>query len=318
MRSLPLAIVVAGLVASAATPAAAADVVKLTDGRVLEGKIIRQEKGWIGLETADGVVWLEPKMIASYSRDKAQPAPAKDDPPAREGDEPSPATDADSGDDRPARDEVRSEEAGADGKASAAPPASSDASVDAEADGAVDRMVAALGHEDRARRVAAAEWVVESWPEWKPAVVAALGSGNEAARVEAVRLLGNRQIRRGVTELLTLAVDDKSALVRVAALRTARLRKRTGLETAAIRLMRFDREWSVRQEAIRTLEDIGSEKTLPHVFSEWTRENDAERKRRYVRVMVRLLGTDFGDDTDAWANALTEVRMGTRKLRSRR
>ena len=282
----------------------AEDKIELESGRTLEGKIVREEKAWIGIDTGEGVIWVRRKEIKALNRDV--PTRGADVPPPAA--EPAPADEVESG------ERVTSRPTPTKGKpapAQTAAPAEDATQLGAEA----ERIQRALCSDDKDRRIAAVDFIVATWPKWRAAVKVTLQTAvDEASRVEVVRLLDNAALA-DTSSLVDLALDDKSAKVRTAALRVARHLKLCGIESRAVELMRSDPTWTVRQEAIRTLEDVGGNMCLPHVMAAWSSETDRDRKRRYRRVMAALLGDDFGDDATGWYRAADELFMGDRVIR---
>jgi hypothetical protein len=275
IRSLTRGVALAVLLGLSAATYAE-DVIVLQEGDVLRGKIVREEETWIGIDTGRTVVSVSRDDIHTVVRDAG-------------------SRDAESSSDERAEGTAETPE--------------QELSVEQE------RLLMGLSSEDRKERVKATEFIIASWPRWRPLVQHVLrNETNETARVEVVRVLDDRRVT-DVRPLVEMALRDKSARVRTAALRVARHRKITEVEARALELMRTDAMWVVRQEAIRTLEDIGGELCLPHVLAAWANEQDKDRKRRYRRVMKALLGDDFGDDSNAWYAAADELFMGTREIR---
>jgi len=300
-----------------ASAALAEDVIELETGRVVKGKITREEKAWVGLETGDGVVWFERKEIKSIAREgepAPQPEPRPNPEPAEDSDNDVPEKDAETGRRPGPAPTGRTDPAPAVGSRRAPGPPRAEA-TDEGLSTEGEHIRQGLASEELALRVKAAEWIVETWPKWRSAIEHALTKEpSETVRVEAVRILDHEAVG-DIDQLVLTALDDKSAKVRVATLRVVRHRMITGAETRAVEIMRSDPTWMVRQEAIRTLEDVGGSMCLPHVMSAWSGELDKDRRRRYRRVMAALLGEDFGEDTAGWYRAADELFMGTREIR---
>mgnify|MGYP002623827309 FL=1 len=275
---------------------------------------MREEKGWIGLETSEGVLWIQPEEIKLVRRAaKPKPAPAKDG-------------EADGGTGK-GTDAGGSEDGGRTGtgdkpgtsgeaKPGPAPQGADAAQPDADAV-EIARMIEALGAHDRTRRVAAADWIASTWPRWKTALEAALATENPDVRLEAVRILDREELAEA-HELLVKPLSDRSVAVRVAALRVVRHRGHQQYEPQALDAMRSAQATAVRYEAIRTLEDIGTAACLPDVLAAWVREEDPDVRRRYRRVLQRIVGDTLGDDEDAWRQAVDDVRTGRREVADRR
>lgn len=286
------------LVLAIAAPAFAKDTVELESGRVLEGKIVREEKAWVGIETTDGVVWVQRDEIKALKRDRPSPAVRRETPPAE-------------AEEKPAVREGAGTRKGAEPAPDATESVQDEAALSAEA----LRLQNALGSESVEQRRAATEWILDTWPKFRDVLATVLRESPETPRNEAVRILDDARIEDPFP-LLEPSLTDESKKVRITALRVARHRRLTGAETHALEMMRKDPLWVVRQEAIRTLESVGTEMCLPHVMAAWTSETDKDRRRRYRRVMAALLGEDFGDeDAAAWYRAADELFMGARELR---
>ncbi len=320
----------------------AEDSVVLKNGKEYRGRIEREERGWLGIQTSDGLVWIKHDEIETLVRASAEkqeprrePAPAPAPAPAEsqsqsqreKPEKPAPSPDAGSGDaqrrdagERPAEERpIPIGEPGVRTKTVEEPqlpppvaPAKPGGSPETDAR-VFDVYVGALGGTDAKKREVAEAWLFENWPSSKDVLVAALETGGERGRVECVRLLDDERIT-DPRALVLSKLADQSAAVRATALRVARHRKLKDLEERVIDLMRKDPEWIVRQEAVRALEDLGSSQCLTHVLAGWSREQDPDRRRKYVRVLRTLLGTDLGDDEDAWRQAVDEVFLGRRNL----
>ncbi len=296
----------------------AGDVVELEGGRVVEGRIVREEKVWVGVKVDHELVWLRRAEITSIRRDvKPAPRPA----PRTQDAEAETAEGSDTnGPQQRAERMKRTKRTGASSgqlptPKSARTPGAASTARDAELSAEGEAVRRGLASTIRDERLKAAQWIVETWPRWRSAIKATLKhEKSETARVVAVQVL-DRDGVDDVASLLEIAMSDAGATVRAAALRVARHRRHTGLESRAIALMRTDPTWRVRQEAIRALEDIGGAMCLPHVMAAWSSETDEGRRRRYRRVMSTLLGDDFGDDGTAWYHAAAELAGGERKLR---
>ena len=287
-----------------AATARAEDVIELESGRVLKGTIVRDEKAWVGIDTGEDVVWIERKEIAKLTRESGPaPQPAS----REEREKPVESTDEQP---TPAPTRRRADPAPAPA-ASNDPPQGPREELTPEAEALRQRLASA----DRLDRAEATQWMIDTWPRWRPLVLWVLENDeSEKARAEVVRVVDAPEIC-GDAEVVARALKDDGAHVRIAALRVARHREITSLEQRVIELMRTDSVWNVRMEAIRTLEDIGGAACLPHVMAAWQSETDKDRRRRYKRVMRTLLADEFGDDVDAWYRAADEVHMGYRVLR---
>lgn len=312
------------ILSALALPALAGDTIELLSGRVIRGRIEREEKDWIGIRNETGVLWVERAKIKTLTRTRPTPEPAPEPAPAPTGRAETPPAK-----DRPARSEQprpvigrddgeaaqRARSADAEGASArpALPPPPRDGDV-GDATREDLRLVQMLGSTDEKERVRATEWILETWPRCQPVLAAGLRVPEVQCRVEVVRLLDREELE-DVETLLDIALGDAEAAVRVTAVRVVRHRGLAGFELPLVGLMNDDPVWSVRQEAIRTLEDLGTELCLPHVLGAWTRESDKDRRRRYTRVLRALLAEDFGDDEAGWRRAADEIFMGDRQIR---
>ena len=260
-----------------ATPALAEDVIRTDIGHTLRGQIVEENEKWVGIDVAGRVVWVERSEIAEITRDKK-----RSDRPAPQRSEASAGTEDEAG------EHVLTVN--------------------------VELVVKLLRSDKREERVEAIEFVNEAWPQSRPVVEAGLRDKQELVRLECVRILDNEKMKR--TEgLIAHALNDTSPRVRVAALRVVRHRKMAGLEHKVISMMRGDGKPAVQNEAIRTLEDIGTRDCLSHVLSAFGRAEDKNERRRYRRVLKALFQEDLGDDFEAWRDAEADLFADRRKLR---
>ncbi len=168
-----------------------------------------------------------------------------------------------------------------------------------EAEALAGRLVPLLAAKEATVRVAAIEEIVGLWPHTSSVVDAALASADPLVRREAVWLLDRAEL--GDTDARVVAcLGDANPAVRTAAIRIVRHRRITSVEADLVRMLQHDAQWSVRQEAIRTLEEVGTPRCLRPVLDAWTHETDPDRKRRFMRVLRRLTAVDHGDDVEAW------------------
>jgi hypothetical protein len=280
----------------------AEDSIRLKSGRTLRGTILQTGETVVKIRTDGGVEWVKRADIEAMSQAPAKKkvVEAQGDAERRPSPQPRARVDEKAGSSETERVSVESPK-----------PELPAQEVDSDV---AAKVLSDLGDDDRAVRAAAATWVVENWPASARVVDSALVSTNEAARLEAVRLLDDARLGNNSRRLVR-ALTDASAPVRIAALRAIRHRGYDSFERDALRIMQDDPEWVVRQEAIRTLEDIGTAASLRPVIAAWSQEADEDRRRRYRRVLRAILLQDFGDDADRWRKALDEVHVGRRKVR---
>jgi HEAT repeat protein len=172
-------------------------------------------------------------------------------------------------------------------------------------------ILAGLADRKLTTRVAAAERIVAAWPDSAPALDAALASPSADVRLAAVYLLGREELG-DTKERIRRCLSDASPFVRVQAVRIARHLDWPKVEPDLIRLAGEDPEWVVRQEALRGLEDRGTKACLASVLAGWRNEKDPDRRRRFHRVLVRIVGADHGDDVEAWVSAVTAAERAER------
>ncbi len=155
-------------------------------------------------------------------------------------------------------------------------------------------------------RAAAAELLIATWPDSAPILDEALSSKSTDLRLEAVGLLSREELG-DQRERIVPKLTDASETVRRQAVRVARKLKWPELEKHLTQIITSDPSWPVRQEALRGLEDRGTTKCLRLVLSGFMSEKVADRKSRFRRVLVAVLGTDHGEDVEAWAAAVTDA-----------
>ncbi len=260
------------------------DVVQLRNGKAIRGQIVREERGWIGVATDGGVVWATTESVRSVQRDDAD---------VEDRTETSPS--------RPARAE---EAAGAH-----APPVTR-----TSAQREYDHIRRLLSNEEREKRARATAWIVETWPRWRGVAVVTLLDGPEPARLDIVRLLRQKRLRKS-RDLLMTALGDPSAKVRLAALRAVRHREDRTVESKVIEMLRSDPMSEVCHEAIRTLEEIGGRESLPALLSVMRNHTSAGIRQRCRRALRRIIGVDHGDDARAWGDACDDVLFAGKKVR---
>jgi hypothetical protein len=164
-----------------------------------------------------------------------------------------------------------------------------------------------LANQRLSKRAEACELLVTSWPDSAPILDEALASKTDTVRLEAVRLLARPELG-DVRDRVQPRFKDAIPSVRVQAVRVARHMTWPEVERDFIRLVSEESSWEVRQEALRGLEDLGTKKCLTVVFAGWSNEEDPARRRRYRRVLVKILAADHGDDAAKWADAIEAAR----------
>ena len=156
-------------------------------------------------------------------------------------------------------------------------------------------------------RADAGDLLVAAWPDSAPILDAALGSQNAQVRLEAVSLLRREELG-DVRDRIRGKISDPDESVRRQAIRAGRHLKWPEFEPDLMRVLQKDKAWSVRQEALRGLEDRGTLRCAYVVLTAMFAEEDIEHRNAYKRVLVRLLGKDYGDDQQAWSDAISDAR----------
>jgi hypothetical protein len=174
------------------------------------------------------------------------------------------------------------------------------------------RVLVSFGNANPVERLRAAGEVIASWPASEPVLDEALRSPILAIRLDAVRLLEERELGDTSARVLQAMADD-DATVRVAAIRIVRHRQLLGFQPALSRAVETDGAWSVRREALRTLEDMGTIICLRPVLSGFAAEHDETKRLAYRRVLRTLTGADCGDDLEKWTAAVEAAIAKTRR-----
>ncbi len=156
---------------------------------------------------------------------------------------------------------------------------------------------------DRARGI---DKLLANWPDSKPVLEAALESRSARVRLTVTHVLRLRFLS-DTTSWIRRRMADRDAAVRVLAVRAARHRRLENVEEALIRLVRKDPRWAVQQEALRALETLGTTECLDEVLCGWEWAENDDQRRRYKRVLVRIVGRDVGDDYEGWFDAIRAV-----------
>jgi hypothetical protein len=155
-------------------------------------------------------------------------------------------------------------------------------------------------------RAAAAELLVATWPDSTPILDEALASKSTDMRIEAVALLAREELG-DQRERILAKLSDSNEAIRRQAVRVGRKLKWPELEAHLTQIITSDPSWPVRQEALRGLEDRGTTKCLRIVLAGYMSEKIEDRKNRFRRVLVAVIGSDHGEDVEAWATAVTEA-----------
>ena len=145
-------------------------------------------------------------------------------------------------------------------------------------------------------------------------------------RCDAIRVLMDE--RRGdQTDRLLAATRDEAVKVRLLAVRQfrrdarySRHRKhdrRSDVEERLTEILSRESAWPVVQEALRTLETVGTLERLTVVLDGYVFTKDEHRRRRYRRTLAAVLGRDLGKDADdeAWGEAISAAREARRRAR---
>ena len=160
-------------------------------------------------------------------------------------------------------------------------------------------------------RTAAADLVIAAWPDTAPILDEALVSKDAGVRLEAATLLGRDELG-DMRDRIRRKFADADDLVRRQAVRAARHLEWPEVEPALVAFVARDGAWIVRQEALRGLLDHGTVACLRTVLNGWHADKDDEHRARYKRILVKLLGSDLGDDTNAWLTAIEKAESKAR------
>jgi HEAT repeat protein len=196
----------------------------------------------------------------------------------------------------------------------AAGAAAASASAPGDKNGRTAEQIAALkkaildGFSDpqMAVRAAATDVLLAAWPDSAPILDEALVSKDPQVRLSATCVLG-RQDLGDMRDRIRARLADADDLVRRQAVRAARHLDWTELEPSLMRIVSRDPAWIVRQEALKGLLDRGTLACLTTVLEGWQAEKDDEHRARYKRVLVKILGTDAGEDVEAWRTAIDKA-----------
>lgn len=175
-----------------------------------------------------------------------------------------------------------------------------DPAREAALQGAVVRLLESSAAADRVR---GGKMVVESWPDSAAALDVALGSSSEQARNDATRLLEQAELG-DQAERLRRAFRDPSYRVRRTAVRVVRRLNRKDMENELIGFVRNDGSWPVVQEALRTLEELGTVECLSDVVRSLERQETDDQRSRHLRVLRAITKIDVGEDPKDWDEAL--------------
>jgi len=162
-----------------------------------------------------------------------------------------------------------------------------------------------------AARAAAGDLVVAAWPDTVPILDDALVAKNAGVRLEATTLLDRAELG-DMRDRIRDRISDSDDLVRRQAVRAARHLEWPEIEPALIRIVARDSAWIVRQEALRGLLDHGTVACLTTVLEGLQGEKDDEHRARFKRVLVKIVGSDLGDDVNAWRTAIEKAQEKAR------
>jgi len=168
-----------------------------------------------------------------------------------------------------------------------------------------------FANEQPSARAAAADMLVAAWPDTAPILDDALVSKIAGVRLEATCVLGRTELG-DMRERIRDRIADSDDLVRRQAVRAARHLDWPEIEPAFIRIVGRDSAWIVRQEALRGLQDHGTVACLLTVFEGWQAEKDDEHRARFKRVLVKIVGSDEGDDVEKWRVAIEKAQAKAR------
>jgi HEAT repeat protein len=168
-----------------------------------------------------------------------------------------------------------------------------------------------FANEQPSARAAAADMVVAAWPDTAPILDDALVSKSAGVRLEATCTLGRQELG-DMRDRIRGRLSDSDDLVRRQAVRAARHLEWPEIEPALIGCVARDSAWIVRQEALRGLLDRGTVACLMTVFEGWQAEKDDEHRARFKRVLVKVVGSDAGDDAEKWRTAIEKAQAKAR------
>jgi len=160
-------------------------------------------------------------------------------------------------------------------------------------------------------RAAAAENIVFTWPDSAPILDAALKADDAGVRFEATVLLRREELG-DMRDRIRPRLADADARVRLHAVRAARHLDWPEIEPDFIRIVSGDPSFLVIQEALFGLEKVGTIACAQVVFRGWTTDTVEDHHRRYKRVLVKVVGADFGEEVDKWRTAIEKLETAAR------
>jgi hypothetical protein len=168
-----------------------------------------------------------------------------------------------------------------------------------------------LASKNVAHRGDAMDLILSNWPATAAFLDSALRDSNAAVRVEATRLLAEDRIGEPVRRVRP-RLRDTHVGVRMLAARVVRQRKLAQLELELAKLMRHDTSAAVRQEALRSLEEVGTIASAPALLELWEDTEEDRVKRRARQALVRIIGVDHADNAEAWTAAVQAATLAAR------
>lgn len=262
------------------------DVIELKDGTRFEGEIVRTDSEYVWARVDERVRRIERSEIARLQR---------------AGDEREDTTDAgqDADTGEPTAEKRSSEE-------------------EAQRAAIRTRVLQMLELDRPEARVRAREELVGGWPMSSDALDAALAHKTPRVRCDAIRVLTEERLG-DQTDRLLAATKDTATTVRVLAVRSIRHselysrhrdhKRRADVEKRLLAIVSGDSAWAVVQEALRTLETVGTAGEIAPVIDAFRFADAEHRRRRIRRTLTAILGRDLGDEADAseWATELAKL-----------
>jgi hypothetical protein len=157
-----------------------------------------------------------------------------------------------------------------------------------------------LASRDKVIRAEGIATVLTGWPRTEFIVEAGLKHKDRRIRLAMIRILDMPNITDPRVHLIK-AMRDRDVAVQVMAVRVLRHRKAEGVETHLVKAFDANRPWPVRQEILRTLEELGTTGCLSSVVASLRRCTDKRNAKAHRRVLKEVLDVDRGQDVEAWA-----------------
>jgi HEAT repeat protein len=145
----------------------------------------------------------------------------------------------------------------------------------------------------------------KGYPLSRPVVVEATKSGSSVARAFAVRIIGERGEGEEDVEVVTSALRDSDAKVRLAAVMAIRRLGGEGFRRVADHL-RHEKVRNIRKMGVETIERWKSPDAVRCLVSLLASEKDRQVRRFIVDSLRTLTGRKVGDDLIAWQLAAQE------------